>query len=147
MPIIPTRRVFCDGDYTVASPSDAIETYNPFEFQPFTQVFSQKFQQDRDYFRPLPLGLSPIQSGMTPPVQFKGDPRNGTGPFLVKETPRRHIGGGIVEWTRIWAHVPAPIYEYHGNAFHDQASEPGAVDSYIARFPHVKPASDERKIL
>src|ERR1700730_7311479 len=114
MPQFPPRGVFYDGDVTVASPSGGVETENPFPFQPFTRIFRQKFQQHYDYFSALPIGTSPLVGGMTPPVTFNGNVKTGHGPFLVGETPLLDIGGGIREWTRIWAHIPGTIYEFPG---------------------------------
>lgn len=106
--------VFYDGDFTVASPASGLERSNPFAWQPFTEIFSQKFMQLQANFKALAMGTSPSAGGMTPAVTFNGNIKNGPGPYLVEETPRADSGAGIVEWNRIWAHVPATIYEFPG---------------------------------
>src|ERR1700720_4378899 len=104
--------IYYDGDFTVASPTGAVETSNPFPSQPFTQLFKQKFWQLAANFSALAPGTSPSVAGMTPAVAFNGNIKNGRGPFLVQETDRIDQGAGIVEWTRVWAHVPTMIYEF-----------------------------------
>jgi hypothetical protein len=108
--------VFYDGDFTVANPVGLLETEEPFEFQPTTLIYRQKFQQflfnpftGVPCFSPLSMSASPAQSGMTPAVPQSSW---GGGPFLVNESPRVDIGAGIVEWTRTWANVPYQIYEF-----------------------------------
>jgi hypothetical protein len=121
------KGVYYDGDYFVASPVEGLQESNPFPTQPFTKVFTQKFQQlrvdpdtGRPVFRTLNLGTSPAQSGMKPAEPFNGNIKTGVGPFLVGESPRLDIGAGIVEWTRTWAHVPGIIYEFPGMNYQRQ---------------------------
>jgi hypothetical protein len=112
MPQFPAIGVYHDGDVTKASPSGGLETEAPFPFQPWTRIFRQKFQQHYDYWAPLAPGTNPINGGMSPPVAFDGNTKTGRGPFLVEETELQDLGGGIREWTRVWAHIPAMIYEF-----------------------------------
>jgi hypothetical protein len=114
MPSIPG--IFYDGDFTIARPVGLLETEQPFEFQPWTQIYRQKFQQflfnpwtGQPCFVSLPMSVSPAQSGMQPAIAQSSW---GGGPFLVNESPRVDIGAGIVEWTRTWANVPSMIYEF-----------------------------------
>lgn len=108
--------VYYDGDYTIAKPVSGLETEQPFEFQPWTLVYRQKFQQflfnpftGQPCFRALPMSTSPAASGMVPAI---AQTSWGGGPFLTNESPRVDIGAGIVEWTRTWANVPSMIYEF-----------------------------------
>jgi hypothetical protein len=110
--------IYYDGDYTIARPISGLETEQPFEFQPWTLVYRQKFQQflfnpftGVPCFQALAMSTSPANSGMTPAVALT---TWGSGPFLVNESPRVDIGAGIVEWTRTWANVPSRIYEFPG---------------------------------
>jgi hypothetical protein len=120
MPLIPPAGVYYDGDYTQALPSSGVETKTPFPNQPNTLIFSQKFQIHRDYFVPLDLNASPSAGGMTPAASFSNIGKTGFGPYLVEETERQDVGGGIVEWTRVWAHVPKVIYEFPGMNYQRQ---------------------------
>jgi hypothetical protein len=108
--------IYYDGDFTIARPVSGLETEQPFEFQPWTLIYRQKFQQflfnpftGVPCFAPLAMSTSPQNSGMSPAIAQNSW---GGGPFLVNESNRVDIGAGIVEWTRTWANTPSMIYEF-----------------------------------
>jgi hypothetical protein len=120
------KGIYYDGDYFTAAAVEGLQESCPFPTQPFTKVFTQKFQQlrvdpdtGRPVFQSLNMSTPPAQSGMNPAVPFAGGTK-GLGPWLVGESDRQDIGAGVVEWTRTWAHVPAMIYEFPGMNYQRQ---------------------------
>jgi hypothetical protein len=86
-----TTRVF-NGDFTVPW-AVAPETERPaFPGDEGSIIVRQTFWVERKSFVRLPLD--------TP------HPRR-TGVYLVDEPEPRHVGGGILEWDRVWANIPA----------------------------------------
>jgi len=119
--------VFYDSDYSVAVPVGGVRTSNPFPWQSTTLIFEQDFQQwlfhpltAAPVWQALPNSSSPQAGGMDPAVPFDNNTKTGRGPYLIGESPRRDLGGGVVEWTRAWAHVPGMIYEFPGMNYQRQ---------------------------
>jgi hypothetical protein len=96
--------IFTDGDFTVASAVGPVLTHAPIPIQPATLVYTQTFWQLAANFSPLALSLSPAASGMTPPA-------GGGSIYLVEETKRINIDGGVVAWDRVWAKLPSTYSE------------------------------------
>lgn len=89
-----TALSWTDGDYTVATAVSNVELSQPFKRDKGMYLLSQKFWQFLANFVPLALNTP------YPSVPY-------TSYVLVSESQLRDLGGGIVEWERTYAQVPA----------------------------------------
>jgi hypothetical protein len=119
------RGIIYDGDFTVAKAVGPVRTEDPFAWDKKTQIFRQPFWQLAANFSKLDAGvrISPTAGGMTPAASYVIGAEGKGGPFLVEESPRTEVDGGIVEWDRVWAHVPRPWFEFPAYNYQKQQVE------------------------
>jgi hypothetical protein len=90
-------------DYTTAQPVSVPAFESPIPATTDEYFFDQEWQQYRANFSPLALNTAHPSTGLTPDYSsFK----------LVLEGPRRDIGGGVIQWTRRYAVVPASYDDF-----------------------------------
>jgi hypothetical protein len=97
-----------DGDFTTAQPIGIPEFISPLPFSTTGYLFTQEFMQFQANYSPLPLNTSHPSSGKTPDYSTY---------FLVKESERRDMGGGLVKWKRTYATKPATHDEFESFAY------------------------------
>lgn len=100
------RPVYIDGDYkSQATPVSLPEFSSPIPGDPTEYILEQKFQKSRNAWNTDgPLDLN------TPHPDYAGF-------VLVEESPRRDIGGAMVEWTRKYAKVPSPLDDWQSKDY------------------------------
>jgi hypothetical protein len=92
-----------DGDYTVATPADALPTFeSPIPAYTTELVLKQDFVQYRNNFVSLPQG--------TPHPDYPTF-------YLAQEGERKHQLGGVVRWTRTYVALPATYSEMESFAY------------------------------
>lgn len=97
--------LYVDGRYDTATPVSLPEFSSPISGDPNEYVLEQKFVKSRNAWNSDgPLALN------TPHPDY-------TDFILVEESPRRDIGGGIVEWIRKFAKVPDNLIDWESKDY------------------------------
>lgn len=97
-----THPSWVDGPYAIAKPVSLPEFSSPLPGIATEYVLRQKYQQFRNNFTPLALNTAhPDYSDF----------------LLVEEGPRQEIDGGVVEWVRTYAKVPATWSDWETFAY------------------------------
>lgn len=85
-----------DGNYQIATPINLPVFSSPIPSTTTEYLMRQEYQQFKNNFTPLALSTA--------------HPDYPTF-LLVEETDKKDLGGGIIQWTRVFAAVPATHYE------------------------------------
>lgn len=117
-----------DGDFTVAEEISVIRSSAPIKVLSDLLLFEVDLMIDADFFVELPLNTA------HPLIPDS---------YLVQETPRRDIGNGLVQWTRIYAKIPptwddggSMNYHFVGYIFgNTSGSNTEARDSFVDAVP------------
>jgi hypothetical protein len=91
---------YTDGDYTVAAPNSLPVFEQPFDGVAADYILRQTWFQLKENKTPIALNTAHPDY-----ADYK----------LVKEGPETDLGGGVVEWERIYAKVPTSYDEPAGN--------------------------------
>src|SRR5579862_1645436 len=89
--------IFTDADYTHVAPVGLPVFEPPLPNSTISYVFKQKFRIFQNNFANLPLN-----------TEHPDYPTY----VLVNESPQNDVSGGVVEWTRTYAAVPATYSEF-----------------------------------
>jgi hypothetical protein len=111
---LPQTGIYFDGDYTKPTAVSLPLFDSQQENTTDVTIFTQKFQQVLDKFKPLPLntrhGDATDGSVWPSSVTYRDY-------FLVDESPLDHLGASVVEWTRTYSQVPASFDLWEGFAY------------------------------